>query len=159
MDYSTGKDKKGKPRHLSLAVLYRCNGTVCDIKDEDKIKESSYFVFFGYRGFELNHQSPKKSIKPLEEEHFYVQIIQFLENTNIVYLSWELIEYEEEKGVFEKTFYKILGNNNTYYGGDYKSSQTFTDDGHIKDFPEKNWKIKDLNGNHFKVLLFPFFKF
>ena len=75
MDYSTGKDKKGKPRHLSLAVLYRCNGTVCDIKDEDKIKESSYFVFFGYRGFELNHQSPKKPIKPLEEEHFYVQII------------------------------------------------------------------------------------
>ena len=80
-------------------------------------------------------------------------MIRFLENTNIVYYDWELIEYEEEKGVFEKTFDKILGNDNKYHGGQYKSIQTFTDDGHVSDLPEKNWKIKDLNGNHFKLLL------
>ena len=60
-------------------------------------------------------------IKPLEEEHFWVEVIRFLENTNIVYYDWELIEYEEEKGVFEKTFDKILGNDNKYHGGQYKS--------------------------------------
>ena len=48
-------------------------------------------------------------------------MIRFLENTNIVYYDWELIEYEEEKGVFEKTFDKILGNDNKYHGGQYKS--------------------------------------
>ena len=76
--------------NLSLAVLYRCNGNFCDIRDDDKIKSYSYSLFFGYRGFDLNHQSPEKPIKHLEE-HFWVEIIQFLENTNIVYYDWELI--------------------------------------------------------------------
>ena len=147
-----GETERRNVDNLSLAVLYRCNGNFCDIRDDDKINSYSYSLFFGYRGFDLNHQSPEKPIKPLEE-HFWVEIIQFLENTNIVYYDWELIEYEEEKGVFEKTFDKILGNDNKYHGGQYKSIQTFTDDGHVSDLPEKNWKIKDLNGNHFKLLL------
>ena len=74
----------------------------------------------GYRGFNLSHQSPEKPIKLLEEKHFWGQTIKFLENTNIVYLTWELIEYEEEKGVFAKNFDKILGKKNIDYGGDYK---------------------------------------
>ena len=151
-----GEMQRKNPECLSLAVLYRCNGTDCDIRDDDKIKEYSYYLSVWYRGFNLNHQSTEKPLKPLEENHFWIQSIQFLENTNIVYFDWKLIKYEEEKGIFGKTLDKILGNKNIYYGGDYTSRQTFTDDGHIKDLPEKNWKIKDLNGNHFKLLLFLF---
>ena len=86
-----GETERRNVDNLSLAVLYRCNGNFCDIRDDDKIKSYYYSLFFGNRGFDLNHQSPGKPIKPLEEEHFWVEVIRFLENINIVYYDWELI--------------------------------------------------------------------
>ena len=69
-------------------------------------------------------------------------------------MNWELIEYEEEKGVFGKTFDNVMGNKNKYYGGFYKSKEVFTDDGHMKNYPDNFWKIKDLDGNSFIMLLY-----
>ena len=48
----------------------------------------------------------------------------------------------------------MVGNSQTYYGGYYKTKETFTDDGHVKNIPETDMRIKDLNGNHFTLLLY-----
>ena len=141
-------------RNLQLSVLYRCKGTDCTIRQEDKIKVTSYYLFMGYKGFNLEHQNPDKPIQPLPGDNFWLETIQFLENTNIVYLNWELIEYEEEQGIFTKTYNHMVGNSQTYYGGYYKSKETFTDNGHVKNIPETDMRIKDLNGNHFTLLLY-----
>ena len=36
-----------------------------------------------------------------------------------------MIEYQEERGIFKKTFDDTVGINNTYYGGYYKSKRYF----------------------------------
>ena len=119
-----------------LFVLYKCDTTVsppnCNIREEDKIDKygRSYFLNMYYKGYDLYHQDPDSPIKKSDE--FKWEVIEFLENTNIVYLNWGLIEYEEEKGIFEKNFDRFRNKKNTYYGGDIKSKQSFTDDGHVK---------------------------
>ena len=140
--------KQGEPfqnnvRDLELAVLYRCNGTNCTIREEDKIKNTSYYLSFAYQGFSIEHQNPENPIQPLKDDNYWSQTVQFLENTNIVYLNWEVIEYEEEKGVFGKTLDNTLGIDNKYYAGDYKSITTFTDDGHMKTLPQTLWHMRD----------------
>jgi len=139
---------------LHLAVLYRCNGLDCSIREEDKVKESSYYFFVGYKGFNLEHQNPEKPIQPLPKDDYWLENIQFLNNTNIVFLNWQLIEYEEQKGIFGKTYDNMVGKSNIYYAGYYKSQNTYTDDGHVGELPDNDWEIKDLDGNHFKVLLY-----
>ena len=151
--------KQGEPfqnnvRDLELAVLYRCNGTNCTIREEDKIKNTSYYLSFAYQGFSIEHQNPENPIQPLKDDNYWSQTVQFLENTNIVYLNWEVIEYEEEKGVFGKTLDNTLGIGNKYYAGDYKSITTFTDDGHMKTLPQTLWQMRDRRGNYFILLLY-----
>ena len=145
---------KDNVEDLTLGVFYRCKGDDCTIRPEDKIKIKSYYLYFAYQGFSLEHQNPNKPIQPLGKGNYWLENIQFLENTNIVYLNWEMIEYQEERGIFKKTFDDTVGINNTYYGGYYKSKDTFTDDGHLKVFPQTFWKVKDLNGNNFIMLLY-----
>ena len=143
---------------LNLGVFYRChgpNGTDCDIKDDDKIKTRPYRLNFGYRGYYLDHQTTTgKPINLLPENTYFQDYFEFLENTNIIYLTWNLIKYEETKGVFSKTFQDMSGNKNTFWGGDMDSVQTYTDDGHMKEMPTNYWKIKDQDGNHFIMLLY-----
>jgi len=149
------KDYTKNTGDLYLAVLYRCNGLDCTIREEDKIIESSYYLFVGYRGFNIEHQNPEKPIQPLPDKSYWIQKIQFITNTNIAYINWELVEYEEEQGIFGKTYDNMAGeNSNKYYGGYYKSKDIYTDDGHVKGLPENYWKIKDSNGNHFALLLY-----
>ena len=140
----------------TLAVLYRCNGENCTIRKEDKFESYAYYFSLGYRGYILQHQDTKKPIEQLPEENFWIQDYPFLENTNIYFIEWELIEYEEEKGIFAKTYSNVAGKSNTYYGGYYKSYNVFTDDGHVQRLPDTDWKIKDKDGNHFAVLLYVF---
>ena len=139
---------------FNLGVLYRCKGDDCTIRPLDKIFERAYYLYFAYQGFSIEHQNPNKPVQLLTENNFWLETIQFLENTNIVYLNWEVIGYEEEKGIFGKTIDKTLGLNNTYYAGYYKTKDTFTDDGHMNKFPQNVWKIKDLDGNNFILLLY-----
>ena len=115
--------------------------------------EESYFLFLSYKGFSIEYQNPEKPIQPLSE-YFWLENIQFLENTNIVYLNWELIEYEEEIGIFGQLYNDIVRKQNTYYGGYYKTKETYTDDGHVGALPDNFWRITDLEGNHFKLLLY-----
>ena len=96
--------KQGEPfkynvRHLEFGVLYRCDGSNCTIREDDKIKITSYYLFFAYQGYSIEHQNPENPIQ-LKDDNYWYQTVQFLENTNIVYLNWEVIEYKEEKGVF-----------------------------------------------------------
>ena len=148
------KPFKNNVNNLTLGVFYRCRRDNCTIRPEDKIKIKSYYLYFAYQGFSLEHQDPYKPIQPLGKDSYWLETVQFLENTNIVYLNWEMIEYQEENGVFKKTFDNTVGINNTYYGGYYKSKDTFTDDGHLRLFPQTYWKVKDLNGNNFIMLLY-----
>ena len=145
---------KYKVNDLRLGVLYRCNLDDCTIRYEDKIHVTSYYLFFGYQGFSIEHQNPENPIQPLTFGDFWLNTVQFLENTNIVYLNWEIIEYEEEKGVFGKTFDNTMGKSNTYYAGDYKTKHTFTDDGHMRFLPQTYWNVKDPDGNSFILLLY-----
>ena len=138
---------------FALGVLYRCNGSDCNIREEDKINITSYYLYMAYKGLKLDHQNPDKPIQPLPKSTYWLETVQFLENTNIVYLYWQAIKYEEEKGIFGKTYDNIMGNTNTYYAGNIKSRETFTDDGHMKNLPNK-MGIIDKNGNHFIMLLY-----
>ena len=158
--------KQGKPYqkngyNFELCVIYRChgkNGTDCSIREEDKITIDSYYLDFAYRGYNIDHQS-EVQISPIEEiskGDYFVEEIQFLENTNIVFLNWNLIEYEEKKGIFGQIFDKITGKKSTYYGRQLISQTIYTDDGHMKNFPTNNqkWRLKDENGNSFIMLLY-----
>jgi len=149
-----GKKINQKASELILAVLYRCEKDNCTIRENDKINIYSYYLFFEYKGFSIEHQNPEKPIQPLPDDIFWLEYILFLNNTNLAILKWELIEYEEEKGVFGKTYNDMVGNNYTYRAGYYKKIETYTDDGHGAEIPNTLWKIKDLNGNHFKLLLY-----
>ena len=149
-----GKKVNQKVSDLALAVLYRCDKDNCTIREEDKIKVYSYYLYMEYKGFSIDHQNPEKPIQPLPGAIFWLENIQFLNNTNIAFLNWELIEYEEEKGIFGKTYDNMVGNNYIYRAGYYKTKQIYTDDGHVGALPDTLWQIKDLNGNHFKVLLY-----
>ena len=142
-------------KNLQLGVLYRCDKDNCTIRPDDKINVRSYYLNFYYQGFSIKHQDPKIPIQQLPDNWFNYEPLEFLENTNIIYLNWEIIEYREEKGIFGKTIDKTLGNNNTYYGGYYKKKDTFTDDGHVKKFPQTYLNdIRDLHGNRFIMLLY-----
>ena len=143
-----------KVSDLALAVLYRCEKDDCTIRDEDKINVYSYYLFMEYKGFSIDHQNPEKPIQPLPDNIYWLEKIQFLNNTNIAFLNWELIEYREEKGVFGKTYNDMVGNNYIYHGGYYKTKDIYTDDGHVSELPDNNYMIKDLDGNHFKLLLY-----
>ena len=58
----------------------------------------------------------------MPDKNYWFETVQFLRNTNIAYLNWELIEYEEEQGIFGKTHDNLVGEkSNTYYAGYYKS--------------------------------------
>ena len=141
----------------SLVVLYRCHGSDgknCTIDDEDKIKVDTYVLNLYYRGFSLDHQNPEAPIQLLDKGYYYRRDIEFLGSTNIIYLKWKIIEYQEQKGVFGKLFDNIRRKNNTYYGLQIDSAQICTDDGHMKELPSNYYKIKDEKGNHFIILLY-----
>ena len=61
---------------------------------------------------------------------------------------------KKKKTIFSHLFDKIRGKPNIFYGGDFSSKEVYTDDGHVRDFPSKDWKIKDKEGNYFIVLLY-----
>ena len=133
--------------NFSLFVFYICDLENCTIRKEDKIEERSYYLHMDYKGFILNHQDPNEPIK--RSDKYTPMYIEFLSNTYVYYLNWELIEYEEEKGVFSKNFDSITGKINTYYGGHFKSKQAFLDDGHVREF-----KFRDKLGNRLMPLLY-----
>ena len=73
------KPQDKKAAGLSLAVLYRRNGTDCNIREEDKIKYTSYYFFVGYKGFSLEHQNSEKPIQPLPDDVYLVKKYNFLQ--------------------------------------------------------------------------------
>ena len=109
-------------------------------------------LHFCYRGFSLEHQNPEKPIYP--NDYYFCENLNFFENTNIIDIEWKLIEYEEKKGIFSKTFDDITGTSNIFWGSEIDLVSTFTDDGHMRAIPSNYLKIKDQDGNHFIVLLF-----
>ena len=149
-----GKPFKKSTKYFSVAVMYRCNGTDCTIRGKDKIDIYSYDLIMQYQGYSLEHQNPEKPIQILQGDNYWFEDIHFLENTNMYFYNWKLIEYEEEEGIFEKTYSEMAGKSSTYYGGDYRSWQVFTDDGHVRNLPNTLWQIKDEDGNHFIILLY-----
>ena len=46
--------------------MYRCDGTDCTIREEDKIEVSSYNLLMAYQGYSIEHQNPEKPIQPLQ---------------------------------------------------------------------------------------------
>ena len=111
---------------------------------------NSYSLLMAYKGFQITHQNSEKPIQPLPDGDFLPQQFSIFNYTNYVRLNWELIEYEDKKGIFEKTYNYIIGKNYTYYGGSYNSKDIYADDGYFGDY---FWKNKDSDGNHFKLLL------
>ncbi len=93
-----------------------------------------------YKGYNLTHQDPESPIK--KSDKYTLKQLQFLENTNIIYLNWGLIEYEEEKGIFAKSFDRIRKKSNIFYGADFKSEKVFTDDGHVQNlYKEQGYRV------------------
>ena len=136
-----------------IMVLYRCNGTTCEIREDDKIKITSYYFHFYYRGYSIDHQNHEKPVQLLPKDNYLNIDYAFFENTGLIYANWRVFQYEEKKGVFSSIYDKIMGKNSIFYGIDFTSSTILTDDGHIKNLPTDFLKIKDQDGNHFIVLL------
>ena len=135
-----------KTGDFQLVVRYKCDNTTNDpskcIRDEDKIDEKgrSYYLHMLYKGYNLTHQDPESPIKKSDE--YTLKQLQFLENTNIIYLNWGLIEYEEEKGIFAKSFDRIRKKSNIFYGADFKSEEVFTDDGHVQNlYKQQGYRV------------------
>ena len=145
---------KKKLSDFRLGVFYQCNGTKCDLQERLKLKAETYFLEFCYRGFSLEHQNPEKPIQLLPKDYYYCENLNFFENTNIIEIEWKLIEYEEKKGIFSKTFDDITGTSNIFWGSELDLINTFTDDGHMRRIPSDYLKIKDQDGNHFIALLY-----
>ena len=145
---------KKKLNNFVFGVIYQCNGTKCEIQEKDKLRVNTYFLHFCYRGFSLDHQNPEKPIQLLPKDDYYCEYLNFFENTNIIVIEWKLIEYEEKKGIFSKTFDDITGTSDIFWGSELDSITTFTDDGHIRKISSNYYKIKDQDGNHFIVLLY-----
>ena len=145
---------KKKLNGFRLGVFYQCNGTKCEIQERLKLKAETYFLEFCYRGFSLEHQNPEKPIQLLPKDYYYCENLNFFENTNIIEIEWKLMEYEEKKGIFSKTFDDITGTSNIFWGSELDLINTFTDDGHMKKIPSDYLKIKDQDGNHFIALLY-----
>ena len=124
--------------NFTIAVFYYCEDENCIFREEDKLKEGerSYVLNMYYKGYSLEHQDPVAPIKKMDE--FILKPLEFLSNTYICYLNWELIEYEEEKGIFGKYFDKMKGKESTYYGGDFKSTEYYLDDGRLRTLWYKN---------------------
>ena len=118
--------------NFTIAVFYYCEDENCIFREEDKLKvgERSYVLNMYYKGYSLEHQDPVAPIKKMDE--FILKPLEFLSNTYICYLNWELIEYEEEKGIFSKYFDKMNGKESKYYGGDFKSMEYYIDDGRLR---------------------------
>ena len=139
---------------IQLAVVYKCNGNDCSIREEDKvILYQVYNMDFCYRGFSLEHQNPNKPLIKLEKFNYWCKNFLFSENTTLIYLTWRKIEYKEEKGIFGRTYDKITGKNSTYYGGEFSEARLYPDDGHMKIAPQA-LNIKDEEGNTFIMLLY-----
>ena len=135
-----------KTGDFQLVVRYKCDNTTNDpskcIRDEDKIDEKgrSYYLHMLYKGYNLTHQDPESPIK--KSDKYTLKQLQFLENTNIIYLNWGLIEYEEEKGIFAKSFDRIRKKSNIFYGADFKSEEVFTDDGHVQNlYKQQGYRV------------------
>ena len=77
---------------FDLAVLYKCEKDECKIREDDRIITDSYWLRFLYQGYDINHQSSGDPIQLLPEDQFWGFDIQFLANTNIMFLNWSLIE-------------------------------------------------------------------
>ena len=145
---------KKKLNGFRLGVFYQCNGTKCEIQEKDKLRVNTYFLHFCYRGFSLDHQNPEKPIQLLPKDDYYCEYLNFFENTNIIVIEWKLIEYEEKKGIFSKTFDDITGTSDIFWGSELDLINTFTDDGHFRKIPSNYYKIKDQDGNHLIILLY-----
>ena len=154
-----------KLKDIRLAVIYKCNGgryeTDCYIREEDKVRvDHMYYFTFGYAGYNIDHQNREKPLFCLSDRRteddrvpiWYKSFI-FFETTNMIYLNWEKIEYEEEKGIFGRTYDRITGNDNTYYGGEIKSVKLYPDDGHMRKVPS-TYFVKDPEGNTYMMLLY-----
>ena len=154
-----------KLKDIRLAVIYKCTGgryeTDCNIREEDKVSvDQMYYFTIGYAGYSIEHQNPEKPLfcllnRRTEDNRIPVWFkrFQFFETTNMIYLNWEKIEYEEEKGIFGRTYDRITGNDNTYYGGEIKSVELYPDDGHMRKVPS-TYFVKDPEGNTYMMLLY-----
>lgn len=149
-----GKYYKRKIDRFRLGVFYKCDGTNCTIREDDKIKVDSYHLIYYFRGYDIIHQSPDEPIKLIDENYFIYKDVQFLENTNIIYANWEFVQYDDKKGTFGKFFDNIRGKSNSHYGVKLESFNYFTDDGHMKNLPDTAWNMVDEQGNHFITLLY-----
>ena len=109
-----------KLKDIRLAVIYKCNGgryeTDCYIREEDKLSvDQMYYFGLGYAGYNIDHQNPEKPLFCLSDyvtEDNKIDIryksFKFFETTNLIYLNWEKIEYEEKKEFLEEHMIELL---------------------------------------------------
>ena len=127
-----GNDYKIKAQNIKLIIGYKCaefgnneiNNNSCTLREEDKKDNvlNIYGVTLNYTGTKLNHQNEKS---PLESKYIQEQYLFNLNDNDkmiVQLLKWKTIQYNEEKGIFEKYIYK---NSNDFYGGEYIKDSFF----------------------------------
>ena len=87
---------KCKLKNFLLKIYYNCQDKKC----EQKTKSKFYYLKIEYNGFELSHQN--NTFPPLQTNTN--KIFKFEEKFNFdfpsnIFLNWEFMKYEEEKGV------------------------------------------------------------
>ena len=112
-----------KVSDLGLIIGYKCEDENCTL-NEDDYSTFDYYLEIKYNGFELNHQEdiPLKNDRNI----IFKNILTFsYTHTVIKFLSWDIIKYKEEKGIY-RLFDRLFGKKNEYTSG-YISSAGYLD--------------------------------
>ena len=103
-----------KVSDLCLVIGYKCEDENCTLNQED-YSPFDYYLEIKYNGFVLNHQGDI----PLQNDSNIIFKKMFAFSfTHIIIklLSWDIIKYKEEKGIF-RLFDRLIGKKNEYTSG------------------------------------------
>ena len=99
-----------KINDFDILILYECDNLNCSDYFEqkknliEKFNTSSYYLYFTYDGFTLDHQNENKPIIKTEDDGSFFSRqynLNFNKTTDIIN-KWENILYTEKKGYFQK---------------------------------------------------------
>ena len=81
---------------FEIVIYYRCQDEKC----QPKTKVDHYYLAIQYNGFELYHQNDTAPPLQTNENKYFNYIVAFsFDYSYYIHLNWEIIKYEEEKGV------------------------------------------------------------
>ena len=137
---------KRRVSDLDIGIFYECeniNENICKLQDNDYYEPPGYLLKLKYNGFRLFHNETiplqKNKVNFTELQFFAFIYLQFRA------LLWQVVRYEEIKGLFTKMFNILFKREekDNYVDGYIASSELFLTD---------NYRLKDINRKKYKII-------